>query len=187
MLTQREKIINVDADLVPAAVLIPLFEKDGEYYLLLTKRTEHLRDHKGQISFPGGRYEESDETFLDTALRESAEEIGLSAEDAEILGELDDMPTLHTNYCIRPFLAAISWPLELEIDPFEVDELIEVPVSALMDEDCLKQEDDLVNNGTSEGYFYYYDNRIIWGATARIITQFLEIWSEVTGDSIGNE
>lgn len=182
ILSQRDKVIVEDPDLIPAAVLVPVYEKQGEYWLLFTKRTEHLRDHKGQISFPGGTYEERDGTFLNTALRECAEEIGLSAEVVEILGELDNTPTLHTNYCITPFVAAIPWPVELNMDPFEVDEIIEAPVSALMDKDCLRQEDDPVNDGTSEGYFYYYDTRIIWGATARILTQFLEIWSEVMGD-----
>ncbi len=177
-LSERDRLEIEDDSLVSAAVLIPLLEKDGEYHLLFTKRTDTLRDHRGQISFPGGRCENNDLTPLDTALRESYEEIGLCSDKVEILGALDDKPTMHTNYLITPYVGVIPWPCDLNIDPVEVDEVFTVPVSTLMDKDTLRQEDDPVNDGTSEGYFYYCDNRIIWGATARIITQFLDIWSQ---------
>ncbi len=177
ILAERDRVRIEDSSRIPAAVLIPLLHKDGEYHLLFTKRTDTLRDHKGQISFPGGTREKYDPTLLDTALRECDEEIDLCSEIVEILGALDDKPTMHTNYLITPYVGVIPWPCELNKDPMEVDEIFTVPVSALMDKDTLKQEDDPANDGTSEGYFYYYDSRIIWGATARIITQFLEIWS----------
>jgi 8-oxo-dGTP pyrophosphatase MutT (NUDIX family) len=177
-LSDRDRLEIVDDSLISSAVLIPLLEKDGEYHLLFTKRTDTLRDHKGQISFPGGRCEKHDKTPLDTALRESSEEIGLCSGTVEILGALDDRPTMHTSYLITPYVGVIPWPCELNIDPVEVDEVFTVPVSTLMDRDTLRQEDDPVNDGTSEGYFYYYDDRIIWGATARIITQFLDLWSK---------
>lgn len=176
-LAERDRLKLEDGSRVPAAVLIPLLKIDGEYRLLFTKRTDTLRDHKGQISFPGGTREESDATLLDTALRECNEEIGLCSDVVEILGALDDRPTMHTSYMITPYVGVIPWPCDLSKDPVEVDEIFTVPVSVLLDKDTLRQEDDPVNDGTSEGYFYYYDNRIIWGATARIITQFLEIWS----------
>jgi 8-oxo-dGTP pyrophosphatase MutT (NUDIX family) len=182
-LSERDRLEIEDDSLVSAAVLIPLLEKDGEYHLLFTKRTDTLRDHKGQVSFPGGRCEKHDITPLVTALRESYEEIGLGSEIVEILGALDDRPTMHTNYLITPYVGVIPWPCELNIDPVEVDEVFTVPVSALLDKDTLRQEDDPVNDGTSEGYFYYCDNRIIWGATARIITQFLDIWSRAANNN----
>ena len=178
-LSERDRLQIEDDSLISAAVLIPLLKKDGEYHLLFTKRTDTLRDHKGQISFPGGRCEKHDTTPLDTALRESNEEIGLSVDAIEVVGALDDRPTMHTNYLITPYVGIIPWPCELNIDPVEVDEVFTVPVSILLDKDTLRQEDDPANDGTSEGYFYYCDNRIIWGATARIITQFLDIWSTV--------
>jgi len=181
-LSSRHRHNVIDTDRVISAVLVPIFRKQDEYHLLFTKRTETLRDHKGQISFPGGVCEEYDSTLLDTALRECFEEIGLAGEMIEVLGGLDDTPTMTTHYLITPFVAAIPWPLRLKIDPVEVDEIIEAPISALLDKDCFRQEDDPVNNGTSEGPFYYYDKRIIWGATARIITQFLEVWTEAVGD-----
>ena len=177
-LSERDRLEIEDDSLISAAVLIPLLEKDGEYHLLFTKRTDTLRDHKGQVSFPGGRCENHDATALETALRESYEEIGLCSETVDILGALDDRPTMHTNYLITPYVGVIPWPCELNIDPVEVDEVFTVPVSTLLDKDTLRQEDDPANDGTSDGYFYYCDNRIIWGATARIITQFLDIWSK---------
>lgn len=181
-LSQRQKHRIVDASRVPSAVLIPIFNKEGEYYILFTKRTERVKDHKGQISFPGGAYEEQDETFLNTALRECVEEIGLDTEVIEVLGALDDIPTITTDYLISPFVAAIPWPYQLKVDPIEVEEIIEVPISALLDKNCLHQETDPLNDGRVFGYFYYYNKRIIWGATARILTQFLDIWTQVLGD-----
>ncbi|MFC1941066.1 NUDIX hydrolase [Chloroflexota bacterium] len=90
--SQRQKARLVDAHRVPSAVLVPIYYKQGEYHLLFTKRTEEVKDHKGQISFPGGAYEERDRTLVNTALRECTEEIGLATEAVEILGELDDFP-----------------------------------------------------------------------------------------------
>ena len=181
-LSQRQKHRIVDASRVLSAVLIPIFYKEGEYYILFTKRTERVKEHKGQISFPGGAYEEQDRTLLNTALRECAEEIGLPAKAVEVLGELDDMPTMTTDYLISPFVAAIPWPYQLKVDPTEVEEIIEVPVSALLDKDCLRQETEPLRDGTIIGYFYYYNERIIWGATARILDQFLDIWAQVLED-----
>lgn len=175
-LARRDRLQIIDETLTSAAVLIPLFFYNNEYNMLFTRRTDTLRDHKGQISFPGGRCEESDESELETALRESWEEIGLNPDIVEVLGALDDRPTMHTNYLITPYVGVIPWPVELIKDPVEVAELITVPMSVLMADDCLRQEDDPVNDGTSEGFFYYCNKNIIWGATARILTQFLEVW-----------
>jgi 8-oxo-dGTP pyrophosphatase MutT (NUDIX family) len=177
-LSQRRKSRIVDASRVPSAVLIPIFYKQGEYYILFTKRTEMMKDHKGQISFPGGAYEEEDETLVNTALRECAEELGLPAEAVEVLGELDDMPTLTTDYLISPFVAVIPWPYQLKVDPMEVEEVIEVPISALLDRNCRRQETDTLKGQPITTYFYDYQGKVIWGATARILNQFLDIWTE---------
>jgi 8-oxo-dGTP pyrophosphatase MutT (NUDIX family) len=160
---------------VQSAVLIPLYEKQGEYHILFIQRTEKVKDHKGQIGFPGGAYEEQDGTLLETALRESAEEIGLMASDVEILGELDDMMTLGTNYVISPFVAAIPWPYEFRVDQFETEEIIEVPILALLDRDCLRQGTDIFEGRVIDTYHYHYQGKVIWGATARILKQFLDI------------
>jgi 8-oxo-dGTP pyrophosphatase MutT (NUDIX family) len=181
-LTQRQKQHIVDASRVSSAVLIPVFLKKQDYYILFTKRTEKVRDHKGQISFPGGAYEEQDGSLITTALRECTEEVGLAADLVEVLGELDDMYTLGTNYVITPFIAIIPWPYQLKTDPTEVDRIIEVPVSALLDKSCLSQGTDVLNDEPITTYSYRYQGEVIWGATARILNQFLGIWAEVVGD-----
>ncbi len=177
-LAQRQKYHIVDASRVLAAVLIPIFYKQGEYYILFTQRTEIVNEHKGQISFPGGAYEEQDGTLVNTALRECAEEIGLAAEAVELLGELDDMPTITTDYIISPFVAAVPWPYPLKIDPIEVGEIIEVPISALLNKDCLREETSILNGQVIPSYFYHHQGEVIWGATARILNQFLDIYTQ---------
>lgn len=156
-------------------MLIPMYYRAGEYYIVFTKRTEKVRDHKGQISFPGGVYQEEDGALVNTALREAAEEIGLKAEDVEILGELDDDTPYTTNYIISPFVAIIPWPYRFRVDAEEVREIIEVPVTMLLDKTCLRQETETVNGVPSAAFFYRCLGEVIWGATARILTQLLDI------------
>ena len=174
-LSSREKSRIADSSRVSSAVLIPLYLKDDEYYVLFTQRTDTVRDHKGQISFPGGAYEEQDGTLLNTALRESAEEIGLDSNTVELLGELDDFDTRGTNYIISPFVGVIPWPFSLKLYPTEVKEIIEVPLAALLDEDCLGKTDQYVNGELVATDCYIYQGKVIWGATARILQQFLDI------------
>ena len=177
-LSQRQKRHLVDAKRVPSAVLLPIYCKDEECYILFTKRTENVKDHKAQISFPGGAYEDGDGTLLDTALRESEEEIGLKAEAVEILGELDDIATWTSNYIVSPFVAAIPWPYPLKINQWETEELIEVPISALMDTRPPHEETRIMEDQTVTSFYYYYRGRVIWGATARILNQFLDVFIE---------
>ena len=176
-LFRRQKQHIVDDSRVSSAVLIPIYYKEGEYYILLTKRTEMVKDHKGQISFPGGAYEEQDGTLLNTALRECAEEIGLPGEVVEVLGELDDMFTRGSGYIISPFVGVIPWPHSLTVYPREVEEIVEVPISALLDKNCVRQETEVIDGQVVNQYFYHYQGKIIWGATARILNQFLGIWA----------
>jgi len=178
-LSRRQKQRITDSSRVAAAVLVPIYYKEGEYYILFTKRTERVKEHKGEISFPGGAYQEGDRTLVDTALRECAEEIGLMADQVEILGELDDMPTIATNYIVTPFVAFISGLQNLKVDAKEAEEIIEVPIRALLDKSCLRQETDIVNGEEVPLYFYHYRGRVIWGATARILNQFLDIFARI--------
>lgn len=177
-LSKRRKSRIVDAGRVSSAVLLPIYKKEGEYHLLFIKRTETVKVHKGQISFPGGAYEEKDRTLSSTALRESTEEIGLAAEVVELLGELDDISTIGTGYIISPFVAFIPWPCPLKVDATETEEIIEVPISALLDKDYLRLETDTINGREITTYFYHYKERVIWGATARILKQFLDIYTQ---------
>jgi len=178
-LSQRQKSRIIDASRVAAAVLLPIYYKQGQYYILFTKRTERVKEHKGQISFPGGAYEAKDVTLVNTALRECVEEIGLMADEVEILGELDDAVTSTSNYVISPFVAAIPWPYPLKVDQWETDEIIEVPISALMDKSNLHRGTEIINGEVVTSYFYHYEGKVIWGATARILNQFLDIFARV--------
>ena len=174
ILAQREKRRVVDPNGIPAAVLVPIYEKNGQYHILFIKRTEWVEKHKGEISFPGGTYEVQDKTLLDTALRESAEEINLKPDDVEVLGELDET-SVKTNYIITPFLAAIPWPYEFKVDGQETEAIIEAPISALLDRGHSRQE--LRDGETVTVYHYNYQGRVIWGATARILAEFLDIFA----------
>jgi 8-oxo-dGTP pyrophosphatase MutT (NUDIX family) len=180
----KKRIFHVAGEPVSSAVLIPLLIKDEEYHILFTKRTDTVREHKGQISFPGGAYEREDPTLLDTALRECKEEIGLDCSAVEVLGELDEILTQHTNYLVAPFVGVISSPCGFKADPREVGEILEVPISVLLDKDNLRLETMTDGNGkVIIGYYYNYKGHVIWGATARILTQFLDIWNQVLRDT----
>lgn len=177
ILSQREISRIQNPHLTQAAVLVPLYQKDGAYHLLFTKRTAHLRSHKGQISFPGGRYQDEDQSLWDTALRESHEEIGLKPEDVGLLGILDDITTFNSGYVISPFVGTIPYPYPFRINPFEVEFLLEVPLSALRDESSCQLEFRFQNNQSVATYAFSYKDHLIWGATARILKQFLDLLS----------
>jgi len=177
LLAQRQKQYIVDDGRVPSAVLVPLYKKEGQYHILFIRRTETVKEHKGQISFPGGTRENEDGTLLDTALREYAEETGLRAEDVEVLGELDDEVTTTSNYIVSPFVAVIPRPYQFEVSEEEVDEIIEIPIPALLDKACLHRDTELLDGKVVESYVYHYRGRIIWGATARILNRFLDIFT----------
>jgi len=178
---QRQRIV-ID-NRIPSAVLVPIFNKQGHYYILFIRRTETVKVHKGQISFPGGTCEADDHTLLDTALRESYEEIGLYAGDADILGGLDDEITTTSNYIVSPFIATIPFPYRFKLSKCEVSELIEIPVAALLDKNNRKKDTEIFNGEAIDAYTYYYEDTIIWGATARILNQVLDYITRVMSDS----
>jgi len=177
ILACREKACIDQPGLVRAAVLIPLFKKNGEYYVLLTRRTDKVRHHKGQISFPGGR-QDPGEDFLATALREAKEEMGIEAKDVRILGELDDMCTVASDFCIAPFVGLIPYPYPFKINRHEIEEIIEVPLSVFLDETKFREEFRSHNGEPVPVYFYQHDEHTIWGATARILKQLMDLISE---------
>jgi 8-oxo-dGTP pyrophosphatase MutT (NUDIX family) len=174
-LSRRQKAVERAVGYTPSAVLIPIYVKYGECHLIFTRRTEMVNHHKGQISFPGGGRHPEDATLMHTAIRESWEEIGLKPEDIEVLGELDDIATYTTNFVISPFVAAIPYPYEFRLNPYEVDEIIEVPLSVLLDKRNFSQEVVSLGNQLILQYFYTHGDKVIYGATARILKQFLEI------------
>jgi len=171
VLRNREKERITGRDLKASAVLIPLFYNQGQYHILFTERSEEVVFHKGQVCFPGGTQEPSDSSLLQTAVRESREEIGLEARDIEILGELDDMITVTSNYVISPFVAFVPYPHSLKTNGKEVRGVFSVPLPFLMDEVNFKQD----------SYAYEYEGHIIWGATARILRQLIALLKSESG------
>ena len=172
LLSRRPKKRITDDKLVPAAVLLPIYFKEGECHILFTRRTDNVKTHKRQISFPGGAHQ-GGESLLDTALRESAEEIGLAPDQVKILGELDDTVTSVSDYIVSPFVGVVPWPYDFQVDGWETDEIIEAPVSSLLDEDSWQHKTEVIDGRKVTAYFYHYRGDVIWGATARILHQFL--------------
>ena len=171
ILRRHKKKKITGENLRASAVLIPLFYDQGQYHVLFTERSDEVNFHKGQVCFPGGTREPSDASLLQTALRESEEEIALKAKNVEILGELDDSLTLTSNYVISPFVALIPYPYPLKADGREIREIFSVPLSFLMDETNFRQD----------SYTYEYEGHIIWGATARILKQFIDLLKSKSG------
>lgn len=171
ILHNRQKKTITDKKLRASAVLVPLFYSQGQYHVLFTERSDEVNFHKGQVCFPGGTREPSDSSLLQTALREAEEEIGLKAKDVEILGEFDDNLTLTSDYIISPFVALIPYPYPLKADGKEIKEIFSVPLPFFMDEANFKQDS------------YEYRGHVIWGATARIVKQFVDLLKSESGAS----
>jgi 8-oxo-dGTP pyrophosphatase MutT (NUDIX family) len=160
-------------ELTPAAVLFPIVQRAGGQTVLLTQRTAHLRDHAGQISFPGGRIEAGDPSPVHAALRETEEEIGLAREHVEILGFLPEYHT-GTGFRVTPVVALVTPPFVLVPDPFEVAEVFEVPLAFLLDP-ANHQRHSLYYRGALRHFFAMpYRNYFIWGATAGMIRSLSE-------------
>ena len=153
-----------------ASVLVPLIERPDGLYVLLTRRTEHLSSHAGQVSFPGGRAEELDSSPIETALRETEEEIGLHRRHVEIIGVLPEHVTISA-YRVTPVVAIVTPPFALSADPGEVAEIFEVPLSFLMSGANHERRSVLLPDGAGKRSFYAmpYQGYFIWGATAAML------------------
>jgi 8-oxo-dGTP pyrophosphatase MutT (NUDIX family) len=158
----------------PAAVLLLLYEKEGEPHILLTRRTNYVEHHKGETSFPGGAFDAEDGDLLTTALRETEEEIGVRPQDVEVLGRLDDIVTI-TDFLVSPFVGALHSPdYPFVANAHEVAELVEVPLRHLLDERNLEQSMGPLRDRVVPILTYSYGDHRIWGATARILKGFLD-------------
>ena len=180
-LAAHKKAVIADSYLTDAAVLLPIFEKNGKCHIIFTKRTDHLTHHKGQISFPGGARHVEDKSLKETALRESWEEIGLKPADVDLLGELDDAATVTSGYRIAPYVGLIPYPYKFKLDKFEVEEVFDLPLASLMDKSIRKEETMVYGDKLIKVYTFELDGRVIWGATAWILKQFLDIIEAVSG------
>ena len=157
-----------------AAVLAPVLTRDGEDHVLFTKRAEHLTDHPGQMSFPGGGREPEDDDLLATALREASEEVGLDPAEAEVVGHLDDIRTV-TDYRVRPFVGRVPDREYRSRDEDEVAEVAVLPVAGLVDPDNYESERrDHPHYGEIRLHFFHVGGYTVWGATANMLVQLLE-------------
>lgn len=170
----RQRRIVPPGPLVRAAVLVPIVDR-GEATLVFAQRTERVGQHKGQISFPGGRVDPEDADDLAAALREAHEEVGLEPSRVEPLGLLDDTETFATQYVITPWVGRVRGAVVWQPDGEEIERVIEVPVAALLDRGCFRVERWERDGVARDVYFYEYRDTTIWGATARILKTYLDL------------
>ncbi len=162
---------SVEAHLNPAAVLIPLIRTETGVNILLTRRTEHLNHHPGQISFPGGGVENHDPSPIATALRETEEEVGLRQNSVDVVGCLPTYVSV-TGFSITPVIGVIETGYTLNIDEFEVAEVFEVPLSFLMQSDNYAEKSILYEGEDRVFHEVFYQHYRIWGVTAAILRNF---------------
>ncbi len=176
-------ILPVDPARRQAAVLLPLFQNGPTWHLVFTKRTDTLKHHKSQISFPGGTLDPGDGDLLTTALRESYEEVGVHPEHVTVLGRLDDLATFSTSFMISPFVGLIPYPYPFRPNPVEVASIFAVPLSVLADpavvRSYLRRRED---HATLVDHEFHLGGHVIWGATARILHHFLQVIDEASRD-----
>ena len=176
-LAKRSKWSVTDESLMPAAVLVALYPKDGEYCVLLNKRSELVEHHKGEISFPGGARDPEDRDFLDTALREAEEEMGIRPPDVTILGELDDAVT-RSGFAVRVFVGEIPHSYPFAPSDLEIAEVLEVPIRNLYIPANIRWETRWNGAGLTTVYSYVHEEHVIFGATAKIVQQFLDVMED---------
>jgi 8-oxo-dGTP pyrophosphatase MutT (NUDIX family) len=168
----------------PAAVMILIMNRDGEAHVLLTKRTEKVGTHKGQMALPGGGYDESDGDFLRTALRETEEEVGVCPSDIDVLGRFDDFISI-AGFHVVSYIGVIPYPYEYTINRDEIEDYVEVPLSMFVNREFGKVQQVEFEGHMYNVYHYYYKNFEIWGMTARILTDFAaKILNRCAGDTV---
>ena len=188
MVLSRSTLIRIFASYHPApyhdqqgrqaAVLVPLIESSGRFDLLLTKRTDLVEHHKGQMSFPGGRADEGDVSLEATALRESWEELGLPGHLVEVIGSLDQVWT-PSGFLISPIIGILRRPLPAFVpSPSEVEEIIIVPLEKFFDEKNFRTESRLVQGVERTVYFFDVAAEPVWGVTALIIHRLIALIRE---------
>ena len=168
----------------PAAVMILIMNKEGEANVLLTKRTEKVGTHKGQMALPGGGYDKSDGDFLRTALRETEEEVGVRSADVDVLGRFDDFISI-AGFHVLSYIGVITHPYEYAINRDEIEDYVEVPLSIFANREFTKVQQVEFEGHMYNVYHYYYKNFEIWGMTARILTDFAaKILNRCAGEAV---
>jgi len=162
----------------PAAVLIPLVQAQDTWHVLLIRRTNIDGDiHSGQVAFPGGGLDKTDSSLIDTALRETNEELGIRPEDVQILGRLNEFISI-SNYRVTPFIGTLPWPYPIVQEEKEVARWFTIPLGWLADENNRTIQRRTLPKGLGEIgviFFNEYDGEVLWGLSAMIITEFLDV------------
>lgn len=154
-------------------MLVPLFEEAGEARLILTKRPDTMSSHQGEIAFPGGKLHEDDASLQEAALREAEEEIGLRPADVDVVAELDSLATVASRFKITPFVGLLATRPALVANPAEVESVLDVALSELLSDAVFREEWWMFDGSERPMYFYELPGETVWGATARILTDFL--------------
>ncbi|MFH0822301.1 MAG: CoA pyrophosphatase [Pseudomonadota bacterium] len=175
VLRERPKRTLPRNGLTVAAVLIPMHRISGELHVLLTKRSDQVEHHKGEISFPGGKMDHTDPSLLYCALRETSEEVGIKPEHVQVIGELDDFYTVATSFLVAPFVGVIPYPYPFNASDREIDELLSVPMEVFFDPRRMTERVLTFNGKPIEIVSYRWRDYDIWGATARILKHLTEI------------
>ncbi len=171
----KRVVERVDGDgLMPSAVMIVLYPKDGEYCILLNKRSELVEHHKGEISFPGGARDSEDRDGLETALRETEEEMGIKRDDVTVIGEMDEVVT-RSGFRVQVFTGTIEYPYEFNPSAIEIAEVLEFPIPALIDRANHRTETRWEDGQPITSYSYVYQEHVVFGATARILQSCIDI------------
>jgi 8-oxo-dGTP pyrophosphatase MutT (NUDIX family) len=171
----RPRRVAEPSERVPAAVLLLIVYRGAEPHLVFTKKTESVPHHRGQFAFPGGMVETFDGSRVETALREAQEEIGLEPGAVEVLGLLDDAPTATTRFVITPVVGLCPAPPVLRPDGREIERVLEIPFPRLLDRDAYSEELWERDGELRPVAFFRYGEDVIWGATARILRDFLDV------------
>ena len=165
---------KIASTLKPAGVLIPVRQHETGLSVLLTQRSADLKHHAGQVSFPGGRMEDSDADIEATALRETREEVGISEDEVAIIGYLETMPTV-TGYAVTPVVGLVDGGVDLTIDRTEVEFAFEVPLPFLLDPANHRLVDREWQGLSFSMVEFHFDGKRIWGATAQMLRRFIKL------------
>jgi 8-oxo-dGTP pyrophosphatase MutT (NUDIX family) len=175
------QVIAPRAEWKEAAVLAVIYEHNGRPHLVFQRRTDHVEDHKGQISLPGGAFDPGDSDLRVTALRETHEEIGVHPDHIDVLGRIDDLVTI-SNYRVTPYVGWLShYPYDWRFNAHEVAYLLEVPLEHLLDPANLVPDERVINGRQVVLPSYRFGEDLIWGATARMVTNLLDLVNAARG------
>ena len=174
----EEKYIREPSKLIKAAVILPLLEGAKGAEILLTRRTNQVKSHRGQVSFPGGTVSPQDWGVTDTALRETEEEIGVERSRIKVLGSLPPLSTVSTGYFVYPTIAVLLPPFNFKRNEREVKEIFTVPLDFVLDEQNWRLGPVETEDGTFTSFYFRYQGYLVWGMTARLLRKFREILIE---------